>query len=398
MHNRLVAIWKQLRAIVAAFMAIWKRGGRDHTDLAEAVVEAIHCGVMLNPAAYFIHVYKVRVRDDGNGYVGLNASADMTVNELCARGARASAIGVADDNAIDAVLFNERPSHMIIKAFWVRIEKLEALAMRYPSCQFIVCCHSRASFLASEARGFERLAQIGRLSQRIPTVRLAANNIEMVHFINDVMRLPCIYLPNLVPLTPGLPTPKPLLDLTARPLRVGLFCAVRPLKNMPVQAAAALSYCVKRGCALELYTMSGRYEMGGRAVIAAVREIFACAGEPHRLIEYPWMDHIDFSALVREMDVGMQASYTESHNLVACDFINAGVPVVASPTITWVPKSWVARDPDSITCVTAALARCVSWVECGNMQFVYDGRDAIDDRNDAGWDAYLELAAGARRW
>jgi hypothetical protein len=47
------------------------------------------------------------------------------------------------------------------------------------------------------------------------------------------------------------------------------------------------------------------------------------------------------------MDINMQVSFSETYNIVAADSIAAGVPVVSSTEITFVPKECQASFTDS---------------------------------------------------
>lgn len=62
-----------------------------------------------------------------------------------------------------------------------------------------------------------------------------------------------------------------------------------------------------------------------------------------RVINAGWLPWSRFRALVRNMHLVLQPSYTESFNVVAADAIAEGVPVVASDAIDWVPRWWQAR-------------------------------------------------------
>jgi hypothetical protein len=99
-----------------------------------------------NPNAYFIHLYRYLRSQQSSGtyqYVGLNTSSDLTAKVLQDNGWKAKSVGAVDDNVVDKILFNERPSHLIIKAFWIREEKLELLAQK-----------SSLSFAATASRRF----------------------------------------------------------------------------------------------------------------------------------------------------------------------------------------------------------------------------------------------------
>lgn len=58
----------------------------------------------------------------------------------------------------------------------------------------------------------------------------------------------------------------------------------------------------------------------------------------HKLIQHQWKENEDFQQLIREMDLGLQLSYTESFNIVATDFINNDTLILVSEAISWMPN------------------------------------------------------------
>ena len=70
-----------------------------------------------------------------------------------------------------------------------------------------------------------------------------------------------------------------------------------------------------------------------------IRELFK--NSENRLIEHPWYKHREFLETISKMDIGMQVSFSESFNIVTADFVNAGVPIVVSDDIEWMP--WILK-------------------------------------------------------
>ena len=50
------------------------------------------------------------------------------------------------------------------------------------------------------------------------------------------------------------------------------------------------------------------------------------------------MNHTAFIKLVKNMNLGLQLSYTESFNIVTADFVNSGIPILVSESIYWMPE------------------------------------------------------------
>jgi hypothetical protein len=96
-------------------------------------------------------------------------------------------------------------------------------------------------------------------------------------------------------------------------------------------------------------------------VLRNIRAMFSTS--KHTLVEHPWYEHADFINLIRHMNVGMQVSFTETFNIVAADFVNAGIPVVTSDEIKFVNPICRA-EPTSKTSVINSLT-CANSVFSG---------------------------------
>jgi hypothetical protein len=66
------------------------------------------------------------------------------------------------------------------------------------------------------------------------------------------------------------------------------------------------------------------------------------------LIKENWETWDKFIELVKQMDLLIQVSYTESFNMITADGISVGVPSVVSPVIRWAPNSWKADADDAL--------------------------------------------------
>jgi hypothetical protein len=128
-------------------------------------------------------------------------------------------------------------------------------------------------------------------------------------------------------------------------LRIGVFGAVRPLKNLMSSAGAALEISRRLRVPLELWISGGRSEGGGETVLAAVREMLA--GLPNvDLITNGWQSWPNFRKTVAHMHLLLQPSYTESFNMVTADGAAEGVASVVSEAIDWAPADWKADVDD----------------------------------------------------
>jgi hypothetical protein len=147
-----------------------------------------------------------------------------------------------------------------------------------------------------------------------------------------------------------LPPPKPW---NGCPLRIGMFGARRLLKNGVSGAAAAAQLAVRLGVPVELQVSSGRDEGGSTSEIEEIVK-----GIPNlTLRKMGWLTLPQFRSVLRNVDVHLQPSYTESFNMTVGDAAAVGKGSVVGPAIRWVPKHWMADvdDPSDIARVAEAL-------------------------------------------
>jgi hypothetical protein len=288
-----------------------------------------------------IHLHKIRKGYAGE-YVGLGVSSDLTTKYMKEFGFNVKSVGVIDDNKIDKVLHDERPHLLIIKAFWVRKEKLELLAIKYKKTKFIIVSHSKPTFLSTETNGFNRLMDIVDLSKKYDNIFLGSNNLD---FTENLISLDekVVYIPNII-------LPKPNNNKRKKDiLRVGLFCAIRPMKNVMNQVIASISASNELNIHLELYVITNRVEMGGDVTLKNLRDLFnRLDSDKYKLIELDWMEWNSFNDKIKDMNIGLQSSFTETFNIVAVDFINNNIPVITSPSIEWSSEIF-KTNPDNIT-------------------------------------------------
>ena len=351
----------------------------------------------INPNCKIIHVYKQRLTSGGSS-AGLNVSSDMTASCQRAYGFDSSSVGVIDSNKLDCVLFNERPSHMIIKAFWVPVEKLSLLAKKYPSCQFVVTCHSNPSFLGQEKRGFSDIGKIIALYLEHPNIHVAANNLDTATAFSSAFGAEVLWAPNVIcddsECMPG----KTKGCEEEEFLDVGLFCALRPMKNVLTQALAAIEVAKALQTNLRLHVITDRVEMDGDNIAKSLRDMFAivdsnCA----KLVEHKWMSHDDFIKLVATMDVGLQVSYTESFNIVTTDFLSQNVPVVVGDSISWAPREWRAQ-PDSVASIKNKIIEMVTAEKAKKRYLRSAGHTLLDLFNRSAIEQWIHLTANAKKW
>ena len=250
--------------------------------------------------------------------VGLMLSASFTACGLTEAGYTTRVVTVVDSNCIDREIALYRPTHVLIEAIWVPPAKLQELVKLHPSVIFLIHVHSKTPFLANEGIALKWIMEY-------KNVTLAANSISLKTDLN-FLGLTCVYLPNIY-----CPEQNIIAGRTpdTKGVHIGCFGAIRPMKNTLIQAIASIAYANHIGKTLWFHVNASRVEQHGSEPLKNLRAL--ANGGKIRLIEHPWMSHVDFIHIVSLMDLGLQVSLSESFNIVTADFVYAGVPIVVSP-------------------------------------------------------------------
>ena len=275
-------------------------------------------------------------------HIGLGVSALNTAKQLRENGIHADVWPIlnAKDLAARIERTNPRPSHIVIGAPWLPTLDLQAyLVFRYPDIHFAVVCHSNVGFLSADPQAITNFRQDLDLEQGALNFFAAGNSRRFVKFIQESYQRPCIWLPNLYFME----------DKTAafhRPwsgglLKIGSFGAVRPLKNHLSAAAAALEIAEKLNTQVEFHINVGRIE-GGYQVVRAIDAMLLNAPRV-TLVKDDWYQWPQFRALIRSMNICIQASFTETFNMVTADAAAESIPSVVSDAIDWAPPEWKAE-------------------------------------------------------
>lgn len=236
---------------------------------------------------------------------------------------------VQDANSIDRELHHYKPDYCVIEALFVTPLKLQELQNLHKSVTFIIRIHSKVSFLASEGSAIGWIKEYSN----IQNVFISFNSKKTCDDFNSI-GIPSFYLPNIYYFNEH---KEECEYLKKKLVKIGCFGAIRPLKNQLFQAFAAVEYAVKNNVDIEFHINHGRQEQGGENVLKNIRNLFA--NTPYTLVEHTWYDRHDFLHVVKQMDIGMQISFTESFNIVAADFVSQRVPIIVSEDIDWMPSS-----------------------------------------------------------
>ena len=113
---------------------------------------------------------------------------------------------------------------------------------------------------------------------------------------------------------------------------------MRVLKNHTQQAVSAIQYANRTGKTLNFHVNISEHEQAQAGpTLRSLRAIFA--NTRHNLVEHPWYDHSQFLDVVKNMDLGMQISFTETFNITAADFVFCGIPIIVSKEIKFVNEA-----------------------------------------------------------
>lgn len=258
---------------------------------------------------------------------GLFNSAKLVNDMLVKNGVDSKIVQVNDNNDIDRECHLYKPDVVIIEALWVVPSKFEVLQKLHPRITWVIRLHSELPFIANEGIAMQWILEYVKYKN----VVLASNSKYMCESLKDLLGVNIIYTPNYYPVN---------LDFTmedktvGKTIKVGLFGAIRPLKNSLTQAVAAINYAEKHNKILELHINSARVEQKGENVLKNLKALFK--DSKHKLIEHGWLPHGEFIELVKQMDVCLQVSLTETYNIVAADAVNSNVPIVTSKEITFI--------------------------------------------------------------
>lgn len=291
---------------------------------------------------------------------GLYNSANFMNDMLNEMGIESHLVVVVDNNAIDREVTKYKPTHVIIEALWVVPTKFTVLCKLHPGVKWIIRLHSEVPFLANEGMAMDWIGDYTDFE----SLYIACNSPRTLEEIRyyckernfwDQRKLheKVIYLPNYYP-QDYLKKP---FKRNKKHLDVGCFGAIRPLKNQLLQAISAIMFADELGKKLRFHINVGRVESKGEPILHNLRALFENVAERgHELIEHRWCPREEFLKICHRMDIGMQASFSETFNIVAADFISQGVPLVASKEIPWV-NSFFCGNPSDSSSICDALRR-----------------------------------------
>jgi hypothetical protein len=289
--------------------------------------------------------YKNFAANRNISHIGLGVAAINTAKVLQHNGIKTAVWPITNAEDLRRRLTANPVENVIISAPWIPSPDLQALANDFTDTHFSVNCHSNVGFLQADRNGVKLVREMMELESGSANIHLAGNSRRFCDWIRFAFSAPCAYLPNLYYLhNEPLPMPRPFPGGT---LKIGVFGATRPLKNMMSAAGAALEIARSLRSPLELWVSAGRTEGGGEVVLGAVKEMLSNLPGIN-LVLNGWQTWPSFRRTVGTMHLLLQPSYTESFNMVTADGVAEGVPSVVSNAIDWAPNDWKADVDDAL--------------------------------------------------
>lgn len=288
-------------------------------------------------------------------HIGLGVAAVNTQKVLRREGLQANIIAISSSAELAGYLDSREQDKVIISAPWIPTVEIASLAEIHPETHFAICCHSNVGFLQADRNGVKLIRELLDLEQTSHNVHLAGNSKRFCDWIKAAFGKPCAWLPNLYYLDEHSCEriyQHPIGH--SGPLRIGIFGATRPLKNLMTAAAAAIEISRSLRIPLEIWLSAGRAEGGGETVWNAISEIIQ--GLPNVQIKSnSWQTWPAFRRTISHMHLMLQPSYTESFNMVTADGLAEGIPSVVSSAIDWMPRHSQADVDDA--CSIARVGR-----------------------------------------
>jgi hypothetical protein len=341
----------------------------------------------LNEASVLI-VYKNFAAYKNISHIGLGVAALNNQKILRALGLKVDVLPAVSSKDLVDSLAKESRTHVVVSALWFPTADIQAMCHQYSDTAFFVNCHSNVGFLQADTNGITLLRQAINLQQATHNFSVAGNTRRFCEWLSASFGTDCQYLPNCYYLDSHTPTWHVFDHNPGQQLRIGIFGAIRPLKNMLTGAAAALEVSRQLRRPLELWVSGGRTEGGGQTIVNAIQAMLAgLPGVDLRISN--WTEWPDFRRLIGQMHLLLQPSYTESFNMVTADGICVGVPSVCSDAIDWVPKYWIAPSDDPVNVAETAIR------VLHHPSAAADGYAALVRHNSTGvrsWGRALEIA------
>jgi hypothetical protein len=330
--------------------------------------------------------YKHYANNPGVSHIGLGVTAINCAKYLNSKGIKTKVLAVVKESNIEEYLENHPGvTHVNVSALWVKTQTFARLQSIYPDVQFSLVCHSNAAFLQHEPEAIRLIREAVLLEETSGNFHVCGNNERFVHYIENAYGAVCSYLPNIYWLN-HIHDKSHHKPWRGGKLKIGMFGAMRSLKNFNTAAAAAVQICRELRTETELWVNVARRDSSDADVVLRAVRNSTCNMPNFKLIEFPWAPWPEFRKVVGSMNLLLQPSFSETFNNITVDGLAEGVASVVSNSIEWAPCQWKA-DVDSVNSI-ARIGMALIHDPCA----VQEGKDAIIRRNHFAfehWKKYL---------
>ena len=304
---------------------------------------------------------------------GLFNSCNFVARKMREEGHEANVVQVIDNNCIDKYVTQYKPTHCFIEALWVVPSKFEVLAKLHPGVKWIIRLHSMVPFLSSEGMAFEWINEYLELKKKGIDISISCNNEKAYNDLREIYGSVISYTPNIYfPDTYTEPRTRFCIEKFEDDLHIGCFGALRVMKNHPQQAIWAIDFANNINKKMFFHVNISEHEQREASpILRNLRAIFA--NTRHELVEHLWYEHVDFLQLVKEMDLGMQISFSETFNITAADFVFCNIPIVVSNEIQFVQEAFRVNPTDkhaTVRALNAAYYGTLSHVQRENLNLL----------------------------
>lgn len=314
----------------------------------------------------------------GLSHIGLGNNALFSARVLKKYGVKAVPLGVhTADHIREFARKYPEATHAVVEGTWIKPVDLEAIAAEFPRVEWTCREHSQLSFLVAQGVATEYARGYGAVADRSLNFVFSANSERFCRAWVEAYSQPCPFIPNLYPLDAHPAGPRRRRGEHRDTLRISSFGAQRVFKNHPTGVAAAMMIGRRLGRDVEVHVNVGR-EPGLDRVTKAIRDL--TSGVPGvRLVEHSWTAWGEFRHWCAAMDLGMATTFTETFCLTAADHISAGVPVVGTNAIEWLPRHWMceADNPEDAARVGCSLLLDPFAAEDGRTALERNQADAV---------------------
>jgi hypothetical protein len=252
---------------------------------------------------------------DKNGSFGLINSSKFVSEYLNKNKIISDVIMVNDANDIDREVFKRNPDIVVIEALWVTPDKMKEIIKlhHHKNRKWIIRIHSRIPFLATEGVAIEWLYKYIDLNIGI---KIAANSEGTAEDLSKILKYDVLKLLNLYPINFDYNQVHKNHDYD---IDIGLFGSIRPLKNMFIQAMAAIEFADSLDKKLYLH-ININTEQNGEPILKNIKNLFNNQSR-HRLVCHKWYSHSNFIKLVKKyfdffIDLCLRNKFIT--NLISC--------------------------------------------------------------------------------